>query len=153
MLLHPRIIDTKADVDDALRTGEMSAYVSSNDNWTLAAFWSVFDAMSISRGMSRYASGPHMKFTLFSSSNVDFSRSAIHPRTPIWYHVNVIITLHGVSKKNVNVLGEIYRHDYMYWKDIGIYIYNNSLYLSSKLVYAVRTNGYLDLFRDFNELK
>lgn len=53
MLLHPRMMLTKALVEDTCRTGAISAYVSSRDSWTFAAFWSVAVAISTRRGISR----------------------------------------------------------------------------------------------------
>ena len=81
-LSHPRMMVTKAACAPSLRTGTMSAYVSSTDSCTFMAFSPPFTA-PIKLGRSLYASGPATRSASWSaSSSFVLRRSAMHPSTP-----------------------------------------------------------------------
>ena len=86
MLLHPRMMDTNAEGPASdLRTGAMSAYVSSSESCVLMARpWSPPPlAASMSLGRSLYASGPATRSARPSASrSFPFSLSPMHPSTP-----------------------------------------------------------------------
>src|SRR5690606_34691539 len=83
MLSQPRMMEINAVTPLVFRrTGLISAYVSSRDSNTLTAR-EPSSTCSMRLGRSRYASGPTTTSTNFSSSrNLDFRRSAMHPKTP-----------------------------------------------------------------------
>mmetsp|Transcript_10354 Transcript_10354/g.47506 ORF Transcript_10354/g.47506 Transcript_10354/m.47506 type:complete len:202 (+) Transcript_10354:250-855(+) len=88
MLLHPRMMDTNAEGPAfGLRTGAMSAYVSSSDSCVLMAAPrsppSSPLAASMSLGRSLYASGPATRSARPSaSSSFSLSLSPMHPSIP-----------------------------------------------------------------------
>mmetsp|Transcript_10187 Transcript_10187/g.37725 ORF Transcript_10187/g.37725 Transcript_10187/m.37725 type:complete len:315 (+) Transcript_10187:714-1658(+) len=81
-LSHPRMIVTNAACAPSLRTGIISAYVSSTLSCTFIAWFPPL-TMLIRFGKSRYASGPATRSASWSvSKSLVFNRSAMHPSTP-----------------------------------------------------------------------
>mmetsp|Transcript_8717 Transcript_8717/g.21958 ORF Transcript_8717/g.21958 Transcript_8717/m.21958 type:complete len:224 (-) Transcript_8717:308-979(-) len=82
-LSHPRMMVTNAACAPSLRTGMMSAYVSSTLSCTFIAFSPVPLTALMRLGRSRYASGPATRSASWSaSSSCVLRRSAMQPSTP-----------------------------------------------------------------------
>ena len=81
--MHPRMIEMYADTPFlSILTGVMSAYVSSLESSTFICGESGVTA-AIMSGRDLYESGPATRSTIWLSSSLSFSLSAMHPTIPM----------------------------------------------------------------------